>query len=129
MQTIESGERLELTPQSFGNAFKQFLEVVIDNAEPPRNPILDQVRVHLDEDPAKLAVLTEEFDGFEQPNVQVALNAALSVPHRASAPLGIAVDQRQGSNLRLSELISTRTGPWRSAANEGPVEYVNYRLA
>jgi len=67
----------DLSPQQFGRAFKAFLDAALAAASPPPSPLLDRIAGHLGTDPAQLPVVTEEFDVFEQPNLQVALDTHL----------------------------------------------------
>ena len=73
----------DLDPARFGTAFKVFMEAVTNAATPPASPLADRIRAHLGVDPAQLPVIAEEFDSFEHPNLQVALDEYMSEPGRA----------------------------------------------
>jgi hypothetical protein len=116
-----------LSPAAFGAAFKAFMEAVVEAAAPPASPLLDRVRDHLGADPSTLAVVAEEFDTFEQPTVQVALDALLTAPGTSAELVGVGAEHKHYMGLGLSDLLG-RTGHGRSALVEGPVDYVNYHL-
>ena len=82
----------DLTPARFGAAFKAFMETVVAAATPPRSPLLERMLAHLGADLARLPVIAEEYNSFDHPNVQVALEAYLagagSVPGRPWTPCG-----------------------------------------
>src|SRR5262249_37643832 len=65
----------DLSPARFGASFKEFMDAVLAAASPPTSPLLDRIRAHLGADAGQLPVIAEEFDPYEQPNVQVALDA------------------------------------------------------
>ncbi len=118
----------DLSPARFGTAFKAFMDAVIAEAAPLRSPLLERIQAHLGTDPTQLPVIAEEFDSFEHPNVQVALDDALSGAGRHAALVGVAMDNKRFMALSLSDLVS-RTGMGRPVLSEGPVDYVNFHLA
>jgi DNA polymerase III delta prime subunit len=122
----------ELSPARFGTAFKEFIEAVLREAAPRAAPLLERIRAHLGADPTQLPVTSEEFDSFEHPNVQVALDAYVAGAGRRMELLGISADNKRFMALGLSDLLS------RGGAGglmtlpplaEGPVDYVNFHLA
>ncbi len=117
----------DLSPARFGTAFKAFMEAVVAQATPPANPLLERLEGHLGVDPTQLPVITEEFDPFEHPNVQVALDAYLGGEGRRADLLGVAAGNKRYMALSLSDLLSRGDGPGPLA--EGPVDYVNFHLA
>lgn len=114
-----------LSPSRFGAAFKSFMEAVSAEAEP--SPFLARLRAHLGSDPSIVPVIGEEFDAFEQPNVQVALEHCFARPERSVEVMGVAADNKRFMAITLSDLLS-RSGLGRPLS-EGPVEYVNFHLA
>ena len=125
----ETADRADLSPARFGAAFKAFMDVVVAAAAPPASPLLDRVRAHLGADPSTLAVLAEEFDRFEHPNVQVALEAALADTGRQADLVGVGAEHKHYMGLGLSDLLGQAGGPNRPPLVEGPIDYVNYHLA
>ncbi len=119
----------ELSPARFGTAFKAFLDAMVAQAKPPVSPLLQRIQGHLGADPNQLPVITEEFDAFEHPNVQVALDSYLSRADREAALVGIAAENKRFMSLGLSDLLSRNGLPDRSMLAAGPVDYVNFRLA
>lgn len=119
----------DLSPERFGTAFKAFMEAAVAAAEPPSSPLLDRITAHLGVDPAQLPVIGEEFDTFEHPNLQVALDDYLASPDRRAALIGVGVEQKRYMTFGLSDLLSRGGLPGRPPLTEGPVDYVNFHLA
>lgn len=78
----------DLSPARFGTAFKAFMDAVVAESSPPRSPLLERIAAHLGTDPTRLPVIAEEFDSFEHPNVQVALEDYLGGAGRRGAARG-----------------------------------------
>ncbi|MBV9325320.1 MAG: AAA family ATPase [Chloroflexi bacterium] len=114
----------ELTPSEFGRTYKAFMDAMLAAAVPRHNPLQDRLAAHLGVDVAQLPVLTEELDDFEHPNLQVALDACAADPGRRVELIGLGLDNRRFMALGLSDLLTGRT-----PLGEGPVDYVNFRLA
>jgi hypothetical protein len=119
----------DLDPARFGATFTAFMEAVTAATPPPRSPLLERIRAHLGGDPSQQPVIAEEYDTFEQPNVQVALDAYLSGPGRATDLVGIGADNKRYMAFSLSDLLSRGGTSGRSVLSEGPVDYVNVHLA
>jgi len=118
----------ELSPARFGAAFKAFMESVVAEAAAPVGPLLERMRVHLGADPAQLRVVAEEFDPFEHPNVQVAMDAYLAGKGREADLVGVAAEHKRYMALGLSDLVSPGARVSVGLA-EGPIDYVNFHLA
>ncbi|MGH2499999.1 MAG: AAA family ATPase [Candidatus Limnocylindria bacterium] len=117
-----------LGPRQFGTAFKRFMDAVVAEAEPPKSPLFERLRDHLGGDPTRMPVIAEEFDHFEQPNVQVALDAYVAREGRRAELVGIAAQNKRFMGFSLSDLLSRGgIGGWPGLA-EGPVDYVNFHL-
>jgi hypothetical protein len=114
----------ELTPDEFGRSFKGFMDAMVAAAVPRRGPLQERVAAHLGQDAAQLPVVTEELDNFEHPNLQVALDAYATEPGRWVELVGLGLENRRFVTFGLSDLLTGRT-----AIPEGPVDYVNFRLA
>ncbi|HEV8637770.1 MAG TPA: AAA family ATPase [Chloroflexota bacterium] len=119
----------ELSPARFGSAFKAFMDAVVAAAAPPSSPLLERIQAHLGADPAQLPVVAEEFDAFDHPNVQVALDDYLKNNDRRAELLGVAAENKRFMALSLSDVVSRVGGAQRPALAEGPVDYVNFHLA
>lgn len=112
---------MPIDPADFGAAFKRFMDTV--NAAAVDSPLLDRIAAHLGEDPTRLPVIAEEFDAFEHPNVQVALDDCLARPGRTWELAGLAVENKRFGQLGLSDLLSRR-----QRLAEGPPDFVNFHL-
>jgi hypothetical protein len=75
----------DLTPARFGEVFKAFMEAMVREATPVEDTLGERIRAHLGGDVATLPVVTEEFDPYEHPNVQVALDELFAAPERGPA--------------------------------------------
>jgi hypothetical protein len=97
---------------------------------PPDAPFARRLREHLGADPATLAVLNEQFDPSEHPNLQLALDAYLAAPGREHELLGMLGEQKRFQGMSLSDLLKPSRSGWGPPPPEvGPVDYVNFKLA
>ncbi|HEV2236602.1 MAG TPA: hypothetical protein VGR57_08065, partial [Ktedonobacterales bacterium] len=118
-----------LDPARFGAAYVAFMEAMTAAAASPRSTLMDRIHAHLGADPTQLPVIAEEYDAFEHPNVQVALDAWLAGPERAADLVGVGVNNKRYMNFSLSDLLSLGGQAGRFGLAEGPVDYVNFHLA
>lgn len=118
-----------LDPENFGTAFKAFMQAVTDAATPPSSPLLERIVAHLGTDPTHLPVMSEEYDTFEHPNLQVALEAYLATPSRHADLVGVGAENKRFMSLSLSDLLSRGRHAGMPPLAEGPVDYVNIHLA
>ena len=110
--------------------FKQFIDAIAAEASSPSSPLLDRIRAHLDAEPAQLPVIAEEYDPFEHPNLQVALDDYVARDGRKADLVGVAAANKRFMGWNLSDLMSWGPNmPGRSVLAEGPVDYVNFHLA
>lgn len=112
----------------FGATFQSFMEAMTAAAERPESPLVEHIVRHMGQEVAQLPVIAEEYESFDQPNVQVALDDCIAQPGREAELVGIGVENRRFQQFGLSDLLSThqRHG-W--SLDEGPVDYVNIHLA
>lgn len=115
-------------PARFGAAFLAFMEAVARAAGPSRSPLLDRIRAHLGGDVTSLPVMSESFDPFEHPNVQVALDDYFAQPGRSAQLTGIALEHKRFMELHLSDLVAGSLPIGRSGVAEGPVDYIDFHL-
>ncbi len=71
-------------------------------------PLGPVITAHLGEGAARLPVVREAFSPWDQANVQIALDAALSRPGWSSRALGVAGQARQFDGIGLNDMMSTR---------------------
>jgi len=119
----------QLTPARFGAAYKAFMEAVTRAAAPPEGALFQRIRAHLGVDVTQIPVIAEEFDPYEHPNVQVALDDYLAMDGRNAELAGVAGQQRHYMDLGLSAVAGQGAIPGWAPAVEGPVDYVNFHLA
>jgi DNA polymerase III delta prime subunit len=120
----------DLDPAQFGSAFMAFMQAMTTAADQPRSPLMDRIQTHLGTDPTQLPVISEEYDAFEHPNAQVALDAYLAGPERQADLVGVGGNSMRNMNFSLSDFLSQSGFMGRMLRlTEGPVDYVNFHLA
>src|SRR5581483_2688978 len=96
---------------------RQLLEE--SQADDEGTPISEPIQRHLGGSGENLQVFGEELPTFELPNLQVALEAALSRPGFSAEIVGVTGQARRFSDVSLSDLLTSRH------YMVGPPEYVN----
>jgi hypothetical protein len=115
---------IDFSPDTFGASFKAFMDAMVAQASAAASPLLDRIRTHVGVEPTQLPVIAEEFDTFEHPNLQVAMDDYLEVPGRQADLVGVAAENKRFMASSLSDLLGRRSG-----LAEGPVDFVNFHLA
>ncbi len=118
-----------LSPARFGTAFKAFMEAVARAGTPVEGALFERIRAHLGVDVAQLPVIAEEFDPYEHPNVQVAIDAYFASETRDADLVGVAAQQRHYVHFGLSTITGQGAMPGMPPVIQGPVDYVNFHLA
>ena len=116
-----------LSPAEFGGLFKRFMDAMVAEAEPRSNPLRERLTAHLGSDPTRLPVTVEEYDTWEHPNVQVAIDDYLSRDGRRAELTGVSIANKRFGSLGLSDIVSHLAG--RQPVDEGPADFVNFHLA
>jgi ATPase family associated with various cellular activities (AAA) len=116
-----------LSPDDLATVFASFVRQVAAAAD-RTSPLLQQLREHLGADPASLPVTEEQFDSFEQPNLQVALDSYLAGEGRSARLAGVSMENKRFMAVGLSEMASWGGSPMRMPLMEGPVDQVNFHL-
>jgi len=116
------------SPEEFGLLFKRFLDDIVNRAEVPEGPLLKRLRGHLGGEPTRMPVMSEELQRFEQPNLQVAMEAYLERPGHTADLIGLAAENKRNWGLGLSDFVSRGTSPYSLRLAEGPVDWVNFHL-
>jgi hypothetical protein len=75
-----------------------------------------------------MPVISEEFERFQQPNLQVAMDAYLERPSHSAELIGLAAENKRQWGLGLSDFVSRGTSPYSLRLAEGPVDWVNFHL-
>ena len=79
---------------------------------------------------ARLPVTVEQFDTFEQPNLQVALDNYLADDGRSAELLGVGMENKRFMAVGLSEIATWGRGPYSAAPLiEASVDFANFHLA
>src|SRR4030081_511465 len=116
---------IDFSPDTFGATFKAFMDAMVAQASAGlASPLLDRILMQVGVEPTQLPVIAEEFDTFEHPNLQVAMDDYLEGPGRQADLVGVAADNKRFMAFSLSDWLARRSG-----LAEGPVDYVNFHLA
>ena len=115
-----------ISPAEFGTAFKRFVDAMNAEAAKETSPLLERLREHLGGDPGRMPIVSEDFDNYEHPNVQVALDKVLYSDGRSADLVGISVPNKRWQQLAFSDLLAP-SNPY-GRMTEGPVDYVNFHL-
>ena len=119
----------ELTPARFGEAFMAFLDDMHRQTAVTGATLAGRVQQHLGTDVTSLPVTTEQFDPFDQPNVQVALDSYIADIDSAARLIGIGGEQKQYVTSVLSAILGHGGMSGMRGIGEGPVDYINFHLA
>ena len=117
-----------LSPAEFGGVFKRFMDAMVAEAEPPANPLRERLTAHLGSDPGRLPVTVEEYDTWEHPNVQVAIDDYLSRDRRHAELTGVSIPNKRFGSFGLSDIVS-HLASRQPPVEEGPADFVNFHLA
>ena len=115
-----------ITPAEFGTAFKKFVDAMNAEAAKETSPLVERLRQHLGGDPGRMPIVSEDFDNYEHPNVQVALDKVLYSNGRSADLVGISVPNKRWQQFAFSDLLAA-SNPY-GRMTEGPVDYVNFHL-
>jgi hypothetical protein len=91
-----------------------------------------KIAEHMGKDPSTLPIVTEQFDRYNQPNLQLALDELTSTDGRSSTILGIQGGFLNNiTGLALADLVAPQSMAsfvGLGGAKEGSVQYLNMRL-
>src|SRR2546430_876231 len=118
----------QTSPEEFGLLFKRFLDDIVNRAEVPEGPLLKRLREHLGAEPMRMPVISEEFERFQQANLQVAMDAYVERPGNSAELIGLAAENKRQWGLGFSDFVNRGTSPYSLRLAEGPVDYVNFHL-
>jgi len=121
---MSDGNRIE--PTAFGAAFKQFIDNMNAEAAKETTSLIERLKEYLGDEPTTVPIVAEEFESYEHPNVQVALEAVLAREGRQVDLVGIAAPNKRWNAITFSDLLSG--GGQYQRITEGSVDYINFRL-
>ena len=111
----------------FARDFKRLIDAMNAGTFAEQTPLMKRLEAHLGGNPSTMPIVAEEFEAYEHPNVQVALDALFGPKSGRTADLvGIAMQNKRWGQMTFSDLLAS-TGPWGRLA-EGPVDYTNFEL-
>ena len=112
--------------QEFASSFKRFIDAMNAEAAKETSPLLERLRAHLGGEPGRVPIVSEDFDNYEHPNVQVALDKVLYSDGRTADLVGFSAPNKRWQQFAFSDLLAPNNPYGR--ISEGPVDYVNFRL-
>ena len=111
----------------FARDFKRLIEALNAGSFAEATPLMKRLTAHLGGELTTMPIVAEEFEAYEHPNVQVALDALLGPNSGRDVDLvGIAMQNKRWGAMTFSDLVATQ-GPWGRLA-EGPVDFTNFEL-
>jgi hypothetical protein len=116
----------DIDPVAFGAAFKKFVDNMNTEAAKESSTLIERLRAYLGNEPNTAPIVAEEFESYEHPNVQVAVDAVLKRGGRSVEISGVAAPNKRWSAITFSDLMSG--GGQFQRITEGPVDYINFRL-
>jgi hypothetical protein len=123
-------DETNIPPDRLATIFATFISQVAAAASGQSSPLLARLREHLGTELAQLPVTVEQFDTFEQPNLQVGLDAYLAGSGRHADLIGVSMENKRFMAVGLSELATWGGSAFpRAPLVEGPVDFVNFHLA
>lgn len=115
------------TRTEFAREFKRFIDAMNSLAVSEATPLMKRLEAHLGGTPSTIPIVMAEFEAYEHPNVQAALDVLFAPGSGRTADLvGIAVQNKRWGAMTFSDLLAA-TGPW-GRLQEGPVDYVDFEL-
>jgi hypothetical protein len=111
----------------FAREFKRLIDALNAGGFSEPTSLMKRLAAHLGGDPTRMPIVAEEFEAYEHPNVQVAVDALLGARSGRTVELvGIAMQNKRWGAMTFSDLLAA-TGPW-GRLSEGPVDYTNFEL-
>ena len=108
----------DLPPERLASVFANFVQQVASAASPATSPLLDKIWEHLGTDPAQLPVTLEQLDTFEQPNLQLAIDAYVKQDGHSADLYGVSMENKRFMAVGLSELVIRGGGIYRPRPSE-----------
>src|SRR5688572_21272535 len=113
----------KISVSDFAASFKGFLDTV-QSEQPVEEPrFTRRLREHFEADPARLAVISEEFPQHDHPNVHLAIESLLNRDGAVFELIGVTSMYEQ-----WPVSLATMASPQASNLSEAPVDYINIPL-
>ena len=110
----------------YGEIFANFVRSIAAQAQHDQETLGKRIADHMQGDPRELPVVSQDFASYDQPNLQVALDAWLAREGTTHQVIGIAGQQRHYMGVALADLLGRQS--WGPPVSEGPVDYHNVEL-
>lgn len=95
----------------------------------PQPLFADRLRAHFERDPEALPIVSGEFEAYEHPNLQLAIDAYLDQDGRSAEVLGVIAENKRFGSTLSDLLIPQHPGfMGGTGAVPGPVEYRSFEL-
>ena len=127
---MSAPDELPISVAEFGMLFQRFMEATVEAVPLTESPLGERLRQHLGAGDSDLPVIAEDFEPFDHPNLQVALDFILSSPDYRVEIVGLNAQMRFFPGFSLATILARRKvgAPGPPMVSEGSVEYVNVRL-
>lgn len=90
-----------------------------------------KIAAHMGRDPGSAAIISEEFEGYNHPNLHIALEEFVKADGRSATLLGIQGGALNFSGTSMRDLVSAKsvmTMVGFGGAKEGPVQFTNIQV-
>lgn len=108
------------TQEELQTAMGMWMSEALERLPGTHRPFGDLIAEHLGAEPSTLPIVAENFDAFEHPNVQLAIDA---YSFGGAQWLGATGQNKHLGGITLSDLVESHGG--RNAPRPGPVEHLN----
>jgi cell division protease FtsH len=113
-------------PGDYAEIFANFVRMMAAQGKAERHSLGRRIAEHIQTDPADLPVVSQDFESYDQPNLQVALDSWLARPGTSHEVVGISGEQRRYMGVAIADLVGRSS--WGPPLSEGPVDYHNVQL-
>jgi hypothetical protein len=86
---------------------------------------------HFGKDPANFTIVSEQFEGYNQPNLQLAMDKFITAGSRSAVVIGLQGGVLNFMGIPMSEIVSPKSVVSMvgfGGAKEGPVQYTNVSI-
>src|SRR5688500_12745907 len=91
----------------FARDFKRFIDALNAGTFSEQTPLMRRLSDHLGGNPTTMPIVAEEFQAYEHPNVQVALDELLAAKSgRTVVLVGIAMQNKRFGAMTFSDLLA-----------------------
>src|SRR5581483_7003702 len=105
---MSAPDELPISVAEFGMLFQRFMEATVEAVPLTESPLGERLRQHLGAGDSDLPVIAEDFEPFDHPNLQVALDFILSSPDYRVEIVGLNAQMRFFPGFSLATILARR---------------------